>query len=730
VDRRALRANGATGAVMVATIATAATGLPALLMTLSLTTLGCKGAGGPGAPPTRAEEPINSRGVPPVIPHSNQDGAQAGPGAPAVAQPAPGSDMPVAEAGHVLLWAGGQERWMDAPAAVASGYTLIDLGDDWTPYILAEQRDQTGRLLPNRYRRVFMGLATDTLDNDGEPLEPGEKNYLELYGIFPALSVFRSRFLEDETRTCLDAEGQPALEAVETVAYISPDDIRKVERRLARLRKELEEARRKSHVKTLAELVAKRPDLEPKLKLIERRAAEKLAMAEVEKRLICEGLLGHKKARTHRTGVYDDAMRLAVRNFQQKNMIYEANYLRRKTMDALTRAMLDNDHDALLRALRERVVDAAGIVEDGSTEGRNGPHQYLAASGQRETVRNLVQEYTKAAAEQLGLETTAGATAFFKRHPAADFRHLRAAVKLPPRPEYHTPHMDLSIVVDRGDVWYDPPFDENDHWHVQPRKRYPSLTLMLRYRGQSIPLSRWRSTIGGWRSEQASNGYEYYRYKGSDIGPRVIRHVTSGPVWIAPASTPIRSLVKGKIINNHWEQIVNYDELGPGYLSAYGVVAGYFVVPGRDGRPDFDNGIRAHGSSDYLSIYSSNGYSHGCHRLPNHLAIRLYDFLLRHRSHMVEGDAPMGFYRQFLWKESVYEMRIPSRGFIFTLEPPLPVSVLEGEIKGNAKKPILGYLPKPGGKYPGPPPPVGNSPEARAGGAGPVAPANGAEESP
>jgi hypothetical protein len=203
-------------------------------------------------------------------------------------------------------------------------------------------------------------------------------------------------------------------------------------------------------------------------------------------------------------------------------------------------------------------------------------------------------------------------------------------------------------------------------------------------------------------------------------------------VWIAPASTPIRSLVKGKIINKHWEQVVNYDELGPGYLSAYGVVAGYFVVPGKDGRPDFDNGIRAHGSSDYLSIYSSAGYSHGCHRLPNHLAIRMYDFLLQHRQKLVEGDSPMGFYRQFLWKDRVYEMRIPSRGFIFKLEPPLPVNVAEGEIKGTVKKPIVGYVPKPGVKYPGPLPLVGDSPEARAGGTGPgPAPASGAaEESP
>ncbi len=102
----------------------------------------------------------------------------------------------------------------------------------------------------------------------------------------------------------------------------------------------------------------------------------------------------------------------------------------------------------------------------------------------------------------------------------------------------------------------------------------------MKWKGQQIPLARWRTTIGGWRAEQASDGYEYYRYKMSDIGPRVIRQVVSGPVWIAPTSTPIRTLVKGKLVNSSWMKVVNYDELGPGYLSAYGIIAGYFVIPG------------------------------------------------------------------------------------------------------------------------------------------------------
>jgi hypothetical protein len=595
----------------------------------------------------------------------------------------------------------GEERWIDAEAAEAAGYTLVDLSDEWTPYIFAEQAGSDGQPLPNRYRRIFLGLANDQLDEDGEPLPPGSKNYLELYGIFPSMSVLRARFVDDEQHPCQDQESADALDAVETVTYVPPADLKKDERRLSRIRQELEDARRKAHAATLDELAEKQPTYAAKVKLLAKRAAEKPAMTAVEKRLTCEGLLG-SSARTshHQPGIYDDAMRIAVRRFQQKHMIYEANFLRRKTVDALSRSLLDNDYDALVRALRERVVSAAEIVEDGS-----------ASKG-----RNLVDEYTKATLDQLGLTDGAAALAFFKRHDQNELKILRVAIKLPPRPDYYASDMDLSIVVDRGDVWYDVPFDDKGHYKPQTRKKYPSLTLYTKVGGKQVALARWRTTIGGWRADQASNGYEYFRYKGSDVGPRVIRHIVSGPVWIAPASTPIRSLVKGKLVNGKWMSIVNYDELGPGYLSAYGLIAGYFVVPGQNGRNDFDNGVRAHGSSDYLSIYSANGYSHGCHRLPNHLAIRLYSFILRHRHMKVSGDQPMGFTRQFLWKNTVYEMKIPSRGYLYEMDPPVPVNVLEGNIMGDVKKPILDYVPEPWNKYPPGPPPAAPTTGDKAGG--------------
>jgi len=607
----------------------------------------------------------------------------------------------------------GKESWVDADAAARSGYTIIDFSDDWTPFIFAEQRAPDGTVLHNRYRRVFLGLANDTLDEDGEPLAAGEKNYLELYGIPPSFGILRQRFLANEQQTCHATISQEKLEEVETIAYVAPEKMKVEEQRTARLRRELEDARQKNKATTLAELAQKDPSSAPKVKAYERRLAEKAAMAEVEKRLACEGMF--KRGVRHATGVYDDAMRLAVRRFQQKNMIYEANYLRSKTMDALALPPLANDHQAFMRVLRERVVSAAGVVEDGSIEGKAGAPTYTGKAGKPVAMRNLVDELTKSAAEQLGLATQEGTLAFFKRHAAADFRRLRAAVKLPALPEYYAPDMDLSIVIDRGEVWYDLPWDANGVRHAQPRKRYPSFHLYLKYNNQRILLARWRTTIGGWRAEQATDGYEYFRYKGSDVGPRVLRNVVAGPVWIAPESTPIRSLLKTKDVAGAWQRVVNYDELGPGYLSAYGLVAGYFVQPGKNGRADWDNGIRAHGSSDYLSIYSSEGYSHGCHRLPNHLAIRLYSFILRHRPMRVLGDQGMGFARQFLAGDDVFEIRLPSRGYSYQLEPPLPVDVLEGDIKGTLKTPVLTYVPKPGTKYPGPPPPVRNSDEGRAG---------------
>ena len=86
----------------------------------------------------------------------------------------------------------------------------------------------------------------------------------------------------------------------------------------------------------------------------------------------------------------------------------------------------------------------------------------------------------------------------------------------------------------------------------------------------------------------------------------------------------------------------------------------------------------------------------------------------------IVGDKPMDFARQFLSKETVFEIRLPSRGYHYVLDPPLPVNVLEGEIKGDAKKPVAGYVAMPWAKYPPglPVPAAPEGAEAKAGGGG------------
>src|SRR6185503_8515839 len=82
-------------------------------------------------------------------------------------------------------------------APVHAEKTEVDLSNSWTPFLFANMVDAEGQPAVSRYRAVFLGLANDTSDRDGQPLSPGEHNYLELFGIPPSLSVLRARFLQD-----------------------------------------------------------------------------------------------------------------------------------------------------------------------------------------------------------------------------------------------------------------------------------------------------------------------------------------------------------------------------------------------------------------------------------------------------------------------------------------------------------------------------------------------------
>ena len=163
-------------------------------------------------------------------------------------------------------------------------------------------------------------------------------------------------------------------------------------------------------------------------------------------------------------------------------------------------------------------------------------------------------------------------------------------------------------------------------------------------------------------------------------------------------------------------RVVNYDELGPGYLSAYG--AGRRLLRrARAERPQRLRQRRARARLVGLPVDLQR----------ERLLARLPPAAEPHRDPdvLVHPAAPQHDRRRRpadglrapvpVQGHASTRCGMPSRGYYYVLDPPLPVNVLEGEIKGDAKKPILGYVPSRGASIPPGRCPCPTAPEAKAG---------------
>ena len=656
---------------------------------------------------------------------------------------------PLAE-GEVYVYA---EGGGDAPAkkmtmaeASAGGLLIVDLSDGWAPFIFQDGGEtKADPAKPNSYRKTFVDLANDRVDEDGQPMRAGDSNFLEPFGIPPTLSVLAARIEADraaDRRKCeaeVDRDGLRAFHGL--VGYQDREHARRDREEAVRdaawLAKEI--ARREDAASTpvgagggsaaaeppavasgptgksrgrvaeappppatwkpgdrVAAVAALAADSDPK---VSRRVARTLrgqerlrAVRAVQAFLICEGLLS-ERARTT-PGSFDLPTHEALAAWERRNDIFGWGMLGGETQAVLLCPTLELDYETFRRVLAERVADAAGIVEDGSTRDST----YQDAAGQTHPVPNLIEDHVSALLAALHVAGPGDMIAFLRQHGAAGLAGLRVAFHAPPLPPYYDGNgrgpLDLSAVIDRGDVWYDFPFDANGRPVEQPRSRYPHLMLLVNWHGQHIPLVSWRTTIGSWRSELHTNGKIYYRYKNSDVGNRVWKDIVAGPVWIPPDGTPVKDLLTRKVLDREKgpETVVNTGVMGPGFQSAYGLVMAIHINQG-----GFDNQIRTHGSVDYTSI--ARRFSHGCHRLVNDRAVRLFDFVLRHRRWKRMGDVPLHMTRQFSVDGQDYRYKLATRGYYYELEKPVPVTVTEGRIMGQVKKPIADYVRKAGVDY-------------------------------
>lgn len=584
-------------------------------------------------------------------------------------------------AGQVWVFDGGRRRPMASEEARRQGFTIIDLGDDWTPVLLTEHQPGDPEPKPLPYRQRYLDLANDRTDHQGKALAPGVHNHLELYGIPPTPSVIRRRLLDTGLRACLADVDRESLRSLKSgvTAWGFRNVIRQAEV-LEDVSKRLVRRHRLASAQELPRIPGGK-QLAARLLAAATRANAVRGALHV---LRCEGML-----KSRQPWPPGDEIWQALTAYERKHMILGNGMLSPALAREMAREADEADADSFRRVLRERTVHAAQVLEDGSAQ--KIQKTYSGTDLKERPLPNLVKEVQEAAIEALGLTSAAATRSFLTGVPAPILIDLKVALRLPPKPAYYEgAQMDLEVIISRGDVYYDPPIDENGNRRSQPRARLPSFTVWHLWRGQRIPLVRWPTTVGGWNDE-LKEGQVYLRYKPSKVGERVWRDIIAAPVWIPPPTTPPREILRGRK--------VNADQMGPGHLSAYGLVAAFHLWPQPRGESVTyaDQGIRSHGSYNYRSIRA--GYSHGCHRLYNHQAIRLFSFLLHHRAHERVGLEPYPYMHRFEHEGRTYKIKVDNRGYIYRLKRPIPVTVTRGRVLGTLSQPLSEYLPKPGVVY-------------------------------
>ena len=603
----------------------------------------------------------------------------------------------------VPFWEGGKTtRKVDAAAAALHGYLVLDLGEAWTPYLFTEAEDGEGNLLTNHYRKTYLQLARGEWPKNHHGERAERDKYLELYGIMPTLSVLRERFRKIQALPCRhDLDLTPLQEFSGVVSYQSNTEARRRAREFSYLQNQVKVLMRRQGVQTPEELDLKRIRKRRERDILirfRRRGPAARAVRAVQDRLKCEGF--YKGRGRYMKGALDWVTHEALAEFERRHRIYSWGYIGRDSMKVLRIDPMEAEARGVMRVLAERAIHSSGILEDGSlgTKPDGSARTFIGADGKEHPIPNLVEQVEAGIVDAFGLHSPEQTLAFLESlGELKQGEHRFVAIKGPELPEYYDGTMELTLRYDRGDVWYDFPFGTEGQQKRQPVQRRPRVTVLTKYLDRWIPLARFGTTIGGWRSELIE-GHVMWKYKNSPVGPRVWQRIVASPVWLPPDSTPHRELLKRRRKRKPGEPLleVNYHETGPSYASAYGLVAAYHskFMRKRDGTMAIggDEGIRTHGSVDYMSIMRR--HSHGCHRLHNHIAVRLMSFVLAHRPHRRVGQQPLSFHKVLEHEDQTYPLDITVGGYIFELEEPLVVNVLEGRVRGKLKEPLGIPVPK------------------------------------
>lgn len=630
--------------------------------------------------------------------------AQAAPVPPAKSTPGSAQRGSALAGGALMVIDGGRALGQTTPEhARRDGLTVVDLSDDWLQSIFSDTSDK-----PQPLRPYLIDLANERVRRGTEYESAREDRHFEAFGVSPSLNLLRRRLADRKRHACHDRVKDAVLEELSPKNVIPAEELEKVPN------PDPATVRQTPMIVT-GRTISPRP-LTP---------VEKRAVIAMQAHLRCENLLSGKAS----SGRMDRRTVDGLKIYQRLHMLGDSGRIDLETRTTLLRDSREQDFRALLRALRERVIDATGLIEDGSAlgvlgevQGRlldseefrplpaqdNPPApapaaQAPAAAGPKAgpplpvtPAPDLIAAATHTASQALGWTSPDAVLASALVAPPPPTRKAAAArgpaplpaavaIRLPPLPRYHGPKMELRAEIDRGEVVLSRPKLDRDgkkKWKPPVADR-PTLTLYARAGDHEVALVRWPTTIGGWKTIERSDGTLALKYKESVTGDALWPEVLATPTWHPGGGLPTRKLLVKR--GDTWEPKTRV--IGPGYRAAYGLVAiTHHQIEGFDdkGQPQLmDHRIRTHGTPAYRSV--KRGESSGCHRLHNHLALRLAGFLVKHRENVRDGLVPEDYVRKLRHEGQEVAIETDNKGYRFRLTPPVPVTVLDGDVRGNAK---------------------------------------------
>jgi hypothetical protein len=134
----------------------------------------------------------------------------------------------------VPVWIeGSRQEPVELADAPGQGYLVLDLGDDWTPYLFTEASAPGETPIPNAYRATYLALARGEHPDDHHGRRAQRDKYLELYGIPPTLGLLRQRNVATRALAC-----------VADIEYEALRTFRRLHRLRQQLRARAREARR------------------------------------------------------------------------------------------------------------------------------------------------------------------------------------------------------------------------------------------------------------------------------------------------------------------------------------------------------------------------------------------------------------------------------------------------------------------------------------------------------